>query len=126
MEDITEWIKARVLLPQWLKTYQSISKVNWFKIAFRTHPYETAIPILELYMNQYHGGNYLDLWPTIKRLGDTDEPADVQYISCEKLDELGFLEHFIKEGERCNHRECGVTCFYCDEVIKKVEIHKDA
>ncbi len=125
MGNIVEWIQARVVLPQWMHLYQDHG-IDWFKIAYRTHPYEVAIPILELYMNKYHGGNYLDLWPTIKRLGDTEEPADKQYISCEELDRLSFIQYFMRNGSKCDHNICGVTCLYCDSVIKKAQVHKDA
>ncbi len=119
MDDISEWLKARMVLPQWLKLYQSMLRVNWFKIAYRTHPYETAIPILELYMNQMHEGNYLDLWPTIRHLGDTEEPADKQFISCKKLDELNFFTEVAVTGRGCSELVCGSECTYCDDIAKK-------
>jgi len=42
-----EWIKSRMVLPQWMKVYQDKLAVSWFKVAYRTHPYEVAIPMLE-------------------------------------------------------------------------------
>lgn len=120
MKDDSEWIKSRIVLPQWMYLYRNRG-VSWFKIAYRTHPYETAIPILEAYMNRYHGGNYLDLWPTISHLGGTKEPKDMQHISCLELDELGFIEHFLKEGVDCGLEDCGSTCVYCDGVISRLQ-----
>ncbi len=120
MDEPVEWIKARMLLPQWLPLYQSILGVDWFKIAFRTHPYETAIPILELYMNLMHEGNYLDLWPTIKHLGDTDEPKDQQYISCKELGEIEFFTEMAVIGSKCASHQCGIDCVYCDDVARQL------
>lgn len=116
-----EWLRARMVLPQWMDTYQVATGVNWFKIAYRTHPYETAVPILEAYMNKFHGGNYLDLWPTISHLGGTAEPKDLQYLSCEELDKAGFLESFIQERGSCNEQMCGENCVYCDVIADRVK-----
>ncbi len=121
MGELVEWLKARMLLPQWLKPYQVMLGVDNFKIAFRTHPYERAVPILELYMKQMHEGNYLDLWPTIKHLGDTSEPKDMQYISCKKLDDIGFFTKVAVNGSKCSGHECGISCTYCDDVIRQLE-----
>ncbi len=115
MWDLAEWLKACMVLPQWMKIYEEQVRVNWFKIAFRTHPYEVAVPILELYMNQYHGGNYLDLWPTIRKLGGTEEPADKQFISCKRLDELDFLGYFLDRSYKCDYL-CRGPCAYCDRI----------
>jgi len=113
-----EWIKSRLVLPQWMKTYQEELGVNWFKVAYRTHPEEVALPILRSYMEQYHGGNLLDLWPTISPLGDTPEPRDKDYISCKKLDVIGFLDYFMTNGHKCKYNICGSTCKYCDWVLR--------
>ena len=115
MKNISEWTKARMVLPQWMSIYQKETGVSWFKVAYRTHPYEVAIPILELYMKQMHKGNYLDLWPTISRLGNTVEPQNLQYISCEKLDKMGFFEWFIKGEVDCGINMCGTTCKHCEQ-----------
>jgi hypothetical protein len=120
MEDLSLWIKSRMVLPQWMTKYQEYG-VNWFKIAYRTHPYETAIPILELYMNKYHGGNYLDLWPTISHLGGTEEPKDMQFISCEGLDDLKFFDRFLyHQSLDCSTENCGQTCVFCDNVLQRL------
>jgi len=121
MKDAAEWLKARMVLPQWMKIYQKETRVNWYKIAYRTHPYETAIPILEAYMKQMHAGNYLDLWPTISHLGKTEEPKDKQYISCEKLDGLNFINMFVDPIVDCNVHICGTTCRICDAVVESMQ-----
>jgi len=121
MRDMSEWLKARMILPQWMKIYRRQAGVNWFKVAYRTHPYEVAIPILEAYMRQEHNGNYLDLWPTVSHLGNTAEPQNMQYISCDGLDKLDFLSMFMKGAMLCNTDICGVDCRYCESIITQLE-----
>ncbi len=125
MNDPIEWVKARLVFPQWMKLYQAALDVNWFKVAFRTHPYERAIPILEMYMNQAHNGNLLDLWPTIKHLGDTDEPQARQYISMEVLDKEDFFSRSISAGNDCASLQCGIDCTLCNTMLKRAERNID-
>ena len=104
-----------------MKVYQTQTEVDWFKIAYRTHPYEVAVPMLEAYMNQNFRGNLCDLWPTISHLGNTPEPREVTCISCEKLDEEAALARFIRRGRDCDSYLCGDTCNYCYELYEKAK-----
>lgn len=123
MEFPVEWTKARLVLPQWMRLYQEKTGVSNFKVAYRTHPYEVAVPMLELYMNELHTGNLLDLWPTISRLGNTSEPKDMLNISCERLDENKFIEHFVSQGQHCVRKQCGIDCMYCLDMLEKTIVH---
>ncbi len=116
-----EWIKSRMVLPQWMKTYQTHTEVDWFKVAYRTHPYEVAIPMLEAYMSQDFKGNLCDLWPTIAHLGDTPEPREVTNISCEKLDEEKALDWFMRYCSSCEGMICGDDCTYCTRLYEKTK-----
>lgn len=122
LEHPEEWIKARMVLPQWMRIYEMNTEVNWFKIAFRTHPYEVAIPMLEAYMNQDFKGNLCDLWPTIAHLGDTPEPREVTCISCEKLEKEKMLEWFMQYDENCSKTTCE-ECGYCERLYEKTKCH---
>lgn len=119
MAHPVEWLCSRMILPQWMKLYKAYIGVNWFKVAYRTHPIDVALPMLEAYMDQEYDGNLLALWPTIARLGDTEEPKDKTFISCKKLDELGFFEWFVEHGKNCPRLDCG-TCAYCSGILRKV------
>jgi len=126
IKNPVEWVKSRIVLPQWMNLYQRHTNVRWFKIAYRTHPEEVALPILTAYMEQHYDGNLLDLWPTISHLGSTQEPKERQYISCHQLDELGFIEHFFEpepsliEELPCNDTlRCGIDCQWCYKATKK-------
>ncbi len=121
MKYPVEWVKSRMVLPQWMATYQHNVGVDWFKIAYRTHPKEVALPILRAYMAQEYKGNLLDLWPTIAHLGDTEEPADKTHVSCEKLDKEDFLGYFVKMGEACQFQICGKSCTHCYDVWKSIK-----
>jgi len=113
-----EWLKSRLVLPQWLPIYEERTGIKWFKVAYRTHPEEVAIPLLEVYMNMYFGGNLCALWPSISRLGDTPEPKDVTSISCDKMDKAGFIARWLGY-DSCNDYVCGVSCHYCQVMYNK-------
>ncbi len=117
LENPEEWLRARLILPQWMQFYKDKTGIDNFKIAYRTHPIEVALPMLRSYMEQQFDGNLLDMWPTISHLGSTVEPKDVTNISCERLDELGFIEHFARNRAPCSHHECGVSCTYCHSTL---------
>lgn len=114
LKDPVEWLKARLILPQWMKFYTEKTGIMNFKIAYRTHPIEVALPMLRAYMEQKFTGNLLDMWPTISHLGSTVEPKETTSISCAKLDELGFINYFALQRTPCSQHECGVTCKYCE------------
>ena len=116
-----EWIKSRLVLPQWLEIYQDRLAVNWFKVAYRTHPMEVAIPMLEAYMSKDFRSNLCDLWPTISHLGNTPEPREITRISCKRLDEDGMLEGFIHRGAACDFHSCGGDCHYCSELYENTK-----
>jgi len=113
-----EWLKSRLVLPQWIPIYEERTGIKWFKVAYRTHPEEVAIPLLEAYMDLYFGGNLCALWPTISNLGNTPEPRDTTSISCRKLDEYGFLDKW-QSGDDCYKMVCGVDCPYCHNIYEK-------
>jgi len=119
MNNSVEWVKARMVLPQWMTQYEKITGVHNFKIAFRTHPKEVALPILRAYMEQDFHGNLLSLWPTIAHLGNTAEPQKIQYIDVDKLESHGFFEHFVKNGHNCNTWSCE-SCSYCDSLAEEI------
>ncbi len=114
-----EWLMSRLVLPQWMKVYQDLTGVNWFKIAYRTHPRELALPMLRSYMEQEFHGNLLELWPTITHLGKTDEPKDKHSISVDQLKRTGFLGHFVERGDKCSHTTCN-DCGYCHRTYRIV------
>jgi len=118
LSDPTEWIKSRLVLPQWMKVYQERVGVSWFKIAYRTHPKEVALPMLKWYMEQNFHGSLLELWPTITHLGSTSEPKNKHSIPVDELGP-GFLDHFIKHGHECSELACD-ECRYCTRMYQMV------
>jgi len=115
-----EWLRSRLVVPQWIPEYANRAGVTRFKIAYRTHPEEVAIPMLEAYMKLYFTGNLCSLWPTISKLGNTPEPKDVTNIPCDKLDELMFINHWF-DGDLCSNQVCDVTCFHCSNTYSKLK-----
>lgn len=120
LEHPEEWLMSRLVLPQWMDQYTAWTGVTWFKIAFRTHPKEVALPILRSYMEKMHTGNLLDLWPTISHLGATKEPKDATYIDTAKIPKM-FLKHFLTQGHYCRYHTCGVSCKVCKNAYKKTQ-----
>ena len=118
IENPEEWIRARMVLPSWLTSYQWMANVDWFKIAFRTHPISTALPILKHYLSGDDPANLLALWPSVARLGGTREPIDKTFISTRRLREIGFHDHFFTNGHKCKEYVCGVTCGYCGRALE--------
>ncbi len=114
-----EWLKARMILPQWMRIYQNRLGIDFFKLAFRTHPYEVAIKSLKIYMSEQFDGNYTDLWPTISKLASSPDNKEL-FISCKKLDEVHFLDYFLENGHECGLQSCFSDCRYCDSVLEKV------
>lgn len=123
IENPVEWVKARMIMPSWMAIYQEELGVDWFKVAYRTHPYEVAIPILEYYMKQEDPENLLDLWPTIAKLGDTAEPRDIHFISTKPYTH-GMIRFFFEAGEKCDKEVCGVTCKACHRIVEHVLTYK--
>lgn len=121
--DPEEWVRARIVLPQWMGRYRELTGIYNFKVAFRTHPYEVAVPILEAYMSQYWGGNLIELWPTVAPFAGLEEPKEV--ISCRKLDEDRFLGYFIGHGSECRYRTCGIDCTHCKEAYDSASVREN-
>ncbi len=115
----SEWLKARLVLPQWMSTYYEHTGISTFKVAYRTAPKDVALFILRLYMEQMLDGNLLSLWPSIAHLGSTDEPMAKLHIPTSKLEEAGFLNFFLEGGRKCGRTSCD-ECGYCDAVLHKI------
>jgi collagenase-like PrtC family protease len=92
--DKIEWLRARFILPQWMKWYQDILFINHFKITGRTHPTSYIFRIADTYMSQQFDGNLLELWADVKNIkrvaqGKNHLPPHHE-IDCKKLD-INFL-----------------------------------
>lgn len=112
-----EWVKSRMILPQWMHQYQEIFGIDNFKVSFRTHPLNVALPILKAYMAQTYSGNLLDLWPTVSNLGHTDEPSKSTFISAEYLGQLNIAKLLTGSWKHCSTRDCD-SCFICDSIYR--------
>jgi len=113
-----EWIKARFILPSWLKDYQALG-VDQFKITGRTHSTDEVIRVLTYYMDQKNPANLLDLWHHIEKLVGGELEAH-PFLSCEAISDSDMLEHILLKGGLCEKMICGETCSYCDELYEGV------
>lgn len=63
-----EWTRARFILPQTMKFYESVTGIDHFKITGRTHPTKYILWIVEEYLKQDFHGNLLGLWADVKNI----------------------------------------------------------
>ncbi len=118
LKDPVEWLKSRMILPQWMSIYTERTGISWFKVAYRTHPLGTALPILKSYMSGYHDGNLVDLWPTIAHLGKTADPRNTTHIPCSRMG--NFLRKWLVYRDDCGEIPCGESCRYCYTQYDKI------
>jgi collagenase-like PrtC family protease len=132
------WLRSRFILPQWLKYYKDIG-ITHFKVTGRTGSTGYIKKIVGYYMAEKFDGNLLELWKPLESIysGKKNSDADNTFIktnlSCKKLDDNAFFEHWktwrtqkdiLKAGNSlgefdCSYQDCGVTCNYCKEFYDK-------
>lgn len=64
-----EWLYARFILPEWVRTYSSRFGIQSFKITGRTHPTPYIERVTEAYMSEHYAGNLLELWADVENIG---------------------------------------------------------
>jgi len=64
-----EWLWARFILPQWVRTYYEKFGITSFKITGRTHPTAYILRTAEAYMSGSFTGNLLELWADVENIG---------------------------------------------------------
>lgn len=117
LEDPSEWIKARFILPQWMRTYESRYGINEFKITGRTHPPEVVLPIVEKYVKGEATGNLLSLWPTISKLGRTEEPQERTYIDIYAIQDELTTVYGPLLSSACSRTVCD-GCGHCKQIYE--------
>lgn len=120
--DPYNWLRARFILPQWLKYYNKIG-INHFKITGRTGGSIYLHKVIEAYMKERWVGNLLELWKQLESIYDGKKDSDNDYISdcilSSKLDK--FIDHWTDNPQfDCNKELCGTTCKYCKEFYEKM------
>lgn len=116
--DPSEWVKARFILPQWMRIYEERYGINEFKITGRTHPPEVILPIVEKYMRGKADGNLLSLWPSISRLGKTDEPEEKTFIDIAAIESRLAAPYRSLLSSGCSKTSCD-GCGYCNDIYKE-------
>lgn len=116
-EDI---LKSYWILPDWMKYYNEVCKIDWMKITGRTIKDLTWQSfVLEKYMEQEYEGNVLDLGPLVIGSLRQEGKKPRVYLDARKLKSKGYINYFIEKQPDCKSI-CGIGCSYCDELAKEV------
>lgn len=128
MKDPTAWIKAKFILPQWMRRYALKTGISRFKITGRTHPAMFLKRILPYYYREFFSGNLLELWAHLETIEKSDfDSAQRDVLSKVNLPVIiennqkwnDFLDHFIQISPSCDV-DCGINCHYCDGVYLRM------
>lgn len=122
-EDPSEWLKAPVILPEWLDYYEEITGVEWFKVTGRTHTTEAVLSIVESYITKHSPDNFMELIPGYVHLrtGEMGDLASNQGEVVVDSKTWNTWPHpWIQNPKfRCLDN-CGVNCTSCDQAFLKV------
>jgi len=120
VDDPTEWVKARFILPSWTRQYVNFG-VDKFKITGRTHPTQEVLRVLGYYMDEQDPSDLLNLWHHIETLVDGKEQHPKIYTDI--LNREGMLDHFISKGSACRGTSCKgeLGCTYCQSLYELAE-----
>jgi len=107
-------LKNYWILPDWMRYYYEICKIDWFKITGRTiknikwHKF-----IVKEYMKQQYKGNILDLGPLV--IGDLKHEGSKSkvYLDADIIKKKNYIEYFIKNTPDCLNI-CGIKCNFCE------------
>ncbi len=125
------WLKARFILPQWIKDYMHLG-INNFKITGRTHPSTYIRRVTEGYMSRQWDDNLLGLWAQLetiwKGFGEQEKAVGTfpyNKISCDDPLIDGLIDHWLQRPDfRCSDH-CFNDCNFCgnrfDGIVKAVE-----
>lgn len=114
------YLKAPVIFPWDIGTYESEFGINKFKLSGRTLPTEFILKTTEAYMSlgKRMDDNILALWGHVNRIG-TDDLMKLPeiYISAKKLKGIGFITPLMERQGSCKQLSC-VSCNYCERVYE--------
>ncbi len=124
-EEPSSWLKAKFILPQWMRKYRDKTGVRNFKITGRTHPTEYILKMADAYMRQQYDENILGLWAQLETIWKgfkvQDDMADSVNIPASLVDYHAFIDHWFGDMRlKCSDMFCGVKCKYCDGVYKDI------
>jgi hypothetical protein len=120
------WLKAKFILPDWMKSYETETGVKSFKITGRTHPASFIKYVGEMYIRGEAHGNLLALWGMLEATYADVKPCQdiVQKdtlghvypnIPIEKIAKTGYYLNPI-----CNSENCGDGCNHCLRLYNRI------
>jgi collagenase-like PrtC family protease len=120
--DQSSWISARVILPQWLRSYQSVTGVKQFKVSGRTHKAAFIRYIGKAYCRGVATGSIRQLWGQLQA---TLPGVDKKKAHHKAIDEapcipIERVADFFRTLMICKLDECRLTCFKCKDVYDQI------
>ena len=120
------WLKAKFILPDWMKSYETETGVKSFKITGRTHPASFIKYVGEMYVRGEAHGNLLALWGMLEATYADAKPCQdaaqkdalghvYPNIPVEKVAKAGYYLNPI-----CNSENCSDTCEHCKRLYDKI------
>ena len=105
------WIKAPFILPEWLKLYNEQFGITSFKITGRTHPINSILKTIEMYLSQK-----TDSLMSIEELWGYGLPGNKLrnpiFIPAKKIADSQYLYGVFLFGG-CGKAICGEECNVC-------------
>lgn len=117
-DNPAEWLKARFILPQWMRMYDEELGIRNFKLTGRTHPTKYIDRMIHTYLSESWKGNLLNLWAHLENIETEKEVGAKYYIPSNELT----WDDFIMPSRRWSacDRTCGVTCNYCENYLAEI------
>lgn len=122
-ENPVEWLKARFVLPQWMKLYQERLGINCFKVTGRTHSTAYLTRMAYAYTQGKWAGNLLGLWAQLENIEkSTEDVGPIYEISSSALDSWAedMWGIWAKEGGSFCDLYCDQGCNICQSTLDTI------
>ena len=113
--DPSCWLKMRFIRPEDIERYENIGIKN-FKITGRTGSTDYIMSVAKAYCDKSFDGNLLSLWKQLDTIYTNENELQCEqptYIDNKSLD--GFIDMWFDKDWRCDEKDCGVQCTYCND-----------
>jgi collagenase-like PrtC family protease len=110
-KDLSNWLKSKFILPQWIQRYRDFTGINFYKITGRTKETQWLLKTVESYMSFSFDGD-------IRCLGhnqwDNNKSMNMAaFLESKYLDENRFIDHWFDNPAFLCSDNCIHKCNYC-------------
>jgi hypothetical protein len=121
--DPASWISARVVLPHWLRAYQTTTGVSQFKISGRTHDAAFVRYIGQVYCSGAGTGSIRKLWGQLEAtLNGVKSKKKAHHDAIDAAPDIPMesVACYFNELFKCNLNECRLTCNKCQQIYEEI------